>query len=353
MLTKLARFTPPVVLPGDAAFMGAAAAERPPTADEILAALAELEKTPYTTTAEEVERQYDLERLEFEESEDTFRAKVGRVAELIRKAKYLVVYTGAGCSTSAGIPDFRSPTGVWTLRDKGKDAPGKDFSEASPNYTYYAITELARRGHVRFVCTTNMDSFHARAGLPLHMLEELHGSCYTEVCSGCRARYRRSEEIARGSPDHRTGNMCDFCGKETLDTIVNFSDTYRDETEPLITEFHAKKADLALVLGTSMCVQPAAIYPLKVITDDDPATPSRSLVIVNLQATPSDDLATVRVFAKVDAFMHALMDALGYTDFDQQSDARPTWAEQPKAAAAAAKKKKAPSSKTGSWWPFF
>lgn len=203
------------------------------------------------------------------------------------------------------------------------------------------------------------------------MVEELHGCCYTEICSGCGKRFRHAEEVCRGSPDHKTGNSCDFCGHELLDTIVNFSDTYRDEIEPVIVSYHAKRADLALVLGTSMCVQPAASYPSLVFrgvsSEPTPAVPApapapsaaapavpaehqKSMVIVNLQQTPSDNLATVRIYARIDRFMKSLMQALEIADFDQTFDAKITWADEDKSRKAAMKK--AASGGKSTWWPF-
>lgn len=105
-----------------------------------------------------------------------------------------------------------------------------------------------------------------------------------------------------------------------LSPLPTSSDTYRDPTEPIVVNFHAKKADFALVLGTSMCVQPAASYPEKVLRN-----PNGQLVIVNLQQTPCDSLATVRVFAKTDVFMAALMQALKIQWFDTKYDARRDW----------------------------
>ena len=295
-----------------------------------------VKEAPYTVSDKDVEAQYDAERMEYEEEDATLLPKVHQVAELIKRAEHCVVFTGAGISTAAEIPDFRGPNGVWTKEDKGETPElGVAINETRPTYAHYALTELARRGMVKFICTTNMDGLHWRTGLPAHMLEELHGSAYTEHCPRCDAHYRRAEEVERGSPDHTTGNKCPWCGSELLDTIVNFSDTYRSPLEPMLVNYHSHKADLAIVMGTSCFVQPAASYPEKVVSALSPAPSSdakkdddkkkgvdHTLVMVNLQATPLDSVSGIRIFAKTDRFARALMKELNIEHFDMTYDAK-------------------------------
>jgi NAD+-dependent protein deacetylase sirtuin 7 len=85
---------------------------------------------------------------------------------------------GAGISTSANIPDFRGPTGVWTMREKGKSVGGKNLHKAFPTFAHYCVTELVRRALLRFVVSTNMDALHLRSGLPVHLISEQHGNWY-------------------------------------------------------------------------------------------------------------------------------------------------------------------------------
>jgi NAD-dependent SIR2 family protein deacetylase len=286
-----------------------------PTGDDLLSALASLEAAPYTVTPEQIEAQYDFERQETEESVDKLRDKVRQVAALLRESDYCVVYTGAGISTSADIPDFRGPTGVWTLKDKGLAwTSHKTILEVKPTYAHYAITELAKRGMVKFIVTTNVDGLHWRTGLPDPLLEELHGSLFTELCPRCRQLFRRQFVVyGVGGADHITGRKCEWCGEALVDTMVAFCESYRSDLEPVVTEFHARRADMALVLGTSMCVQSCAMYPMAVVEDGN-------LVLVNLQRTPVDDLASVRCFCKTDLFCQMLMQELGITEFDRQTD---------------------------------
>jgi mono-ADP-ribosyltransferase sirtuin 6 len=289
------------------------APERIPTGDEVLAAIAELEAQPYTVTPEEIEAQYDREREEFIEPDAEIIEKARTIAQLLRESKYCVVYTGAGISTAANIPDFRGPQGAWTLKDKGKMMGGGwNLSQTRPTFAHYAITELVKRGMVKYVVTTNCDGLHWRTGLPVTLLEELHGCEYSLYCPRCM-QFTRTNHVDFHGSFHVTDRLCEWCKEGLLSTGVAFSEGYRSPLEPIVTRFHAENADLALVLGTSMTVQSAAMYPMQVIGKG-------KLVLVNMQHTPVDGLTDVRVYAKTDQFFRALMGELGIADIDMETD---------------------------------
>lgn len=310
------------------------------TSNEVIQALEDLKKIPYNLTKEEIKLQYDEERKEFSETINTILPKIKQIASLIKSAKHCIVFTGAGVSTSADIPDFRGPQGIWTKEDKKqKITYGTDINETKPTYCHYALTELAKRGLIKFLITTNMDGLHWRSGFPEYMLEELHGSAYTEHCPQCHKHFRRLKEVDRGAPDHLTGNVCDFCGRGLLDTIVNFNEDYRNPLEETIVKYHSLNADLVIVLGTSCFVMPAACYPEKVKLSEKRRILEKlyeneknekkienfpkkgNLVLVNLQATPLDEYCDVRIFTYTDIFAKELMKELGITDFDVKYDA--------------------------------
>ncbi|MEE9583044.1 MAG: Sir2 family NAD-dependent protein deacetylase, partial [Dehalococcoidales bacterium] len=141
-------------------------------------------------------------------------ALAGRVAELITEAKLTVIFTGAGISTESGIPDFRSPGGIWD-RFSPDDFTYQKFvkniasrrklwqlfrdlvATAEPNPAHYAITELYRLGRLDCVITQNVDNLHQRAGLPDDKVLELHGSVRRVVCLGCGRRYPFEQVKAR------------------------------------------------------------------------------------------------------------------------------------------------------------
>eukprot|EP00026_Physarum_polycephalum_P006558 Phypoly_transcript_06606.p1 GENE.Phypoly_transcript_06606~~Phypoly_transcript_06606.p1 ORF type:complete len:471 (+),score=53.51 Phypoly_transcript_06606:323-1735(+) len=292
------------------------------SADDILEDLKTLEITPFTLTAEELMAAYDKEREEVEEPIESVRTKVKELVKLMKGSKYTVCYTGAGISTSANIPDYRGPSGVWTLLSKGihQIAPSFDKDEIRPTYTHYAITELARKNLINYVISTNGDGLHMRSGLPRHLICEQHGNAHKEVCEKCRKEYyRQFRPLENGDPFlHQTGRTCDFCGGNLRDTAVGFSEPIADDVmqESL---FHARKSHLSIVLGASMNVQPGASFPDKCFKNNG------QLVVVNLQKTPYDDVAAVRIFAKTDVFAKALMEELALSSFDTLTDAVLQW----------------------------
>ena len=295
--------------------------------EEIIKSIENLKSIPYLLTKEDITKQYNLEKLEYKEPQSTLIPKVKKVAELLKNSKHCIVFTGAGISTSADIPDFRGPKGVWTKEEKKEKIEyGSDIVETHPTFCHYALTELAKRNYIKFLVTTNMDGLHWRSGFPLHMYEELHGSAYTEHCIHCHKHYQRNEEVIRGSPDHLTDNICDFCHKKLMDTIVNFNDTYRNPLEGNIVEFESNEADLVITLGTSCFVQPAATFPEKVVLSEIANARKKlgkegNLVLVNLQATPLDEYCSVRCFCETDVFADLLMKELGIDNFERKFDA--------------------------------
>ena len=295
---------------------------------EVIEAVNELKKVPYTLTKDDISAQYDKEKIEYIEPNSTLLPKIKEIAKLLKSSKHCIVFTGAGVSTSANIPDFRGPKGVWTKEHKREKIDYEvDINELKPTYCHYALTELARKCYIKFLITTNMDGLHWRSGFPEHMQEELHGSAYTEHCPFCHKHFRRLKEVERGAPDHFTEGICNFCGNKLMDTIVNFNDSYRNPLEGYVVDFHSNEADLVFVLGSSCFVQPAASFPEKVVLSEKSNVMKKlnkegKLVIVNLQATPLDEYCSIRCFCKTDDFAKELMKEMGLENFNRTFDAK-------------------------------
>lgn len=125
------------------------------------------------------------------DSPESLKKKVKQLGDILRASKYSVVYTGAGISTSAGIPDYRGPSGVWTLKARGKEVAEPDFGQLEPTSSHYAIRTLLAKKLVRHVVSQNIDGLHRRSGIPPHQISELHGNYCLETCSSCGVEYFR------------------------------------------------------------------------------------------------------------------------------------------------------------------
>lgn len=128
---------------------------------------------------------------EIEEDHESLQGKARQLAKWIREANHFVVFTGAGISTSAGIPDFRGPQGVWTLRAQGKAAKSVNTMTTIPTPSHMALLSLQEAGYLKFLVSQNTDGMHRRSGFPSNKLSELHGNTAVEYCKTCKKDYVR------------------------------------------------------------------------------------------------------------------------------------------------------------------
>lgn len=174
-----------------------------------------------------------------------------------------------------------------------------------------AIAKLVKQGLVKHVVSQNCDGLHRRSGIPKESLSEIHGNMYIEVCKSCKTLYTRTFDVTEktGLRRHETGRKCHYCPPETgklIDTIVHFG-----EKGKLIHPLNwksaadcAEKADLIICIGSSLKIlrKYACLWPKN--------KKKFKLVIINLQWTPKDSQAAIKINAKCDLVMRKIMPLL-------------------------------------------
>ena len=260
------------------------------------------------------------EKKEYFDPPDILDKKIRKLAKYILKSGHFICFTGAGISTSCGIPDFRSgyntvlPTGPGAWEELSEKKPAKTpkkvvrITQAIPSSTHMSFVRLLASPFLKHLVSQNVDGLHRKSGVPSDQISELHGNIYIEKCSRCQKEYLRDVDVVTSScaTDHRTGNRCDNqdCAGELLDNIINFGENLNPQVIQKAFEEGAR-ADLCLALGSSLRVNPAAQIPKNL------AKRGGKLVIVNLQKTPLDDHAKFVIHAFCDVVMEKLMQRLG------------------------------------------
>jgi len=220
----------------------------------------------------------------------------------------MVAYTGAGISTSADIPDYRSPNGVWEILARGEKVQKQvDFDQVSPTPAHMALAKLTELGTLKGTVTTNLDGLHLRSGISPVYLSELHGCCYKRLCKTCKKYFYFVPEMNNQDKIFKKvfQGVCPICSGRLKTTGVGFGTNLPQKEYQKAKQF-SDPCDLALVLGTSMRVAPACNLPEKSYKNKG------HLVICNLQKTPYDKYAALVIHAKTDTVMQLLFKELGY-----------------------------------------
>jgi NAD-dependent deacetylase len=223
-------------------------------------------------------------------------------AAAIRQSREIVVFTGAGISTESGIPDFRSPGGIWS---RYRPVTFQDFisseksrmeawkrrletyqvdKDAQPNIGHYFVQSLNEKGKLIGLITQNVDGLHSQSGMPEDKIVELHGSNRIIRCLECSKSYDPAIIVER-----LTGNFsspkCDDCGGILKSATISFGQAMPERAMRQAQEW-TEQARIFIVMGSSLQVQPAASFP--VIARRNGAL----LAIINREPTPLDDYAS-------------------------------------------------------------
>jgi NAD-dependent deacetylase len=229
-----------------------------------------------------------------------------RLGEMIHEASCIVPFTGAGISTECGIPDFRSPGGLWTKNRpipfdeflasqearneswRRRFAMGEQFGGARPGRGHRALASLYRSGKVPGVVTQNIDNLHQASGIAPQHVVELHGNTTFAICLDCGGRYELTWVRARMEAANGCAPDCPDCGGFIKTATISFGQALPEDAMRRAEEL-TLRCNLFLAIGSSLVVWPAAGFPLLAKRN------GAALVIINREPTEFDDLADLVV----------------------------------------------------------
>lgn len=244
-------------------------------------------------------------------------AQVEALQRLLDSSERAVFFTGAGISTESGIPDFRSPGGIWSRmqpiyyqdfvasEEKRREAWRRRFDNrdgwvgAEPNAGHRAVAALIASGKASSVITQNVDNLHQVSGVPEHKVIELHGNASYATCLSCHVRYELTD-IERQFRAQGSVDPCSRCGGIIKSATISFGQQM--PALPMQRAYEETMAcDLFIVLGSSLSVFPAADFPLRA------REKGAALVIVNRDPTDMDRAADLVIHASIGATLTGVL----------------------------------------------
>ncbi len=234
-----------------------------------------------------------------------------RLHDMIASARRIVAFTGAGISTESGIPDFRSPGGIWTKYQpiyfddflaseemrreswRRKFATDRTMLGAEPNAGHRALAKLVEQGRMSAIITQNIDGLHQRSGVPDARIIELHGNATYATCLDCGHRHEL-DAIRSAFEADGTLPLCEKCDGIVKTATISFGQAM-PEIPMLRAQQETLAADLFIVLGSSLVVYPAAGFPRMAKQN------GARLVIVNRDPTDQDSLADLVINREIGA----------------------------------------------------
>ncbi|MGO9049663.1 MAG: SIR2 family NAD-dependent protein deacylase [Xanthobacteraceae bacterium] len=250
---------------------------------------------------------------------------VASLKEMVGAARVIVPFTGAGISTECGIPDFRSPGGIWTKNRpipfeeflasqearneswRRRFAMGEEFGHAQPGRGHQALASLYRAGKVPAVVTQNIDNLHQAAGMAPEHVVELHGNTTYALCLDCAQRYELAWVRTRMEAGNGCAPDCPDCGGFIKTATISFGQAMPDAAMRRAREL-TLFCDLFLAIGSSLVVWPAAGFPLMAKQN------GAHLVIVNREPTDFDDIADLVVREDIGTVFAPFVDGASSTD---------------------------------------
>ncbi|MGE5151557.1 MAG: SIR2 family NAD-dependent protein deacylase [Rhodospirillaceae bacterium] len=235
--------------------------------------------------------------------------EIDRLREMIDGARRIVAFTGAGISTESGIPDFRSPGGIWTKYQpiyfddfmsseemrreswRRKFATDETMHKAEPNAGHRALARLVEQGRMTAIITQNVDGLHQRSGVPESKIIELHGNSTYASCLDCGHRHAL-EPIKQAFQAHGTLPICEKCEGIVKTATISFGQSM-PEIQMARAQDETLQCDLFIVLGSSLVVYPAAGFPRIA------KRRGAQLVILNRDPTDQDDDADLVLHSEI------------------------------------------------------
>jgi NAD-dependent deacetylase len=246
------------------------------------------------------------------------KTATARLQEIVETAEIIVPFTGAGISTECGIPDFRSPGGIWTKYQpipfeeflasqearneswRRRFAMAEQLGAAQPGRGHRALASLYRAGKVPAVVTQNIDNLHQDSGIAPEHVVELHGNTTYASCLDCARRYELEWVRQRMAAANGCAPDCPSCGGYVKTATISFGQAMPDAAMQRAQDL-ALSCDLFLAIGSSLVVWPAAGFPLLAKRN------GARLVIVNREATEFDDVADLVVHEDIGTVFEPLI----------------------------------------------
>ena len=225
---------------------------------------------------------------------------IGKGAQIIKEVNKILIFSGAGMSTESGIPDFRSPGGVWSKYDPSDFYFDKIISsentrekywemstefydimkDAAPNRAHLAIRVIEDSGKLLAIVTQNIDNLHHKAGNSPERIIEIHGTAFSVSCLSCGKKYDRDDIQERLNSGVKVP-YCDDCAGILKPDTISFGQAM-PEAKMADALMYASECDLCIVLGSSLVVYPAASVPVHAVQN------GARLIIINRDETPLD-----------------------------------------------------------------